>query len=247
MFTAYFKLAGSDYLWDRLALILNEINDMGEQNLKETRTSQAIESGKLSIQNRSSSKHSIFHSSIEVDPNKMSDGDDAELNILHLQFCAQKILKAITDTDGEIPTCLMIILSHVKNEVIKKYPNAEYTTIGGFFFLRFVCPSLIAPHLYGLTKEPPNENSQRMLILLSKLLQNLVNDTVPKEEFMKVMTEFIMKNKERLQKFYDSITILPDTKMIIDSWTIPPIVKLNCLDVLVKQVILNQSKLKNLF
>lgn len=44
------------------------------------------------------------------------------------------------------------------------------SVIGGFLFLRFVCPAITTPHLYNLAdKEPPPE-TRRVLVLVTKLL-----------------------------------------------------------------------------
>jgi len=79
-------------------------------------------------------------------------------------------------------------------------------------FGRFICPALLAPHVHGLLEEPPNQNCQRYLILLSKTLQHLAYGTLPgrKEEFLQRLSEFITSNQEPLQNFLEQITTLPD-------------------------------------
>jgi GTPase-activator protein for Ras-like GTPase len=47
--------------------------------------------------------------------------------------------------------------------------------VGGFLFLRFICPAVVTPHRYGLTKSAPSPKAGRTLVLISKLLQNLAN------------------------------------------------------------------------
>jgi hypothetical protein len=42
--------------------------------------------------------------------------------------------------------------------------------IGGFLFLRFVCPAITTPHLYGLIDEPAPSATRRILVLVTKLL-----------------------------------------------------------------------------
>lgn len=44
------------------------------------------------------------------------------------------------------------------------------TVIGGFLFLRFVCPAITTPHLYGLIDEPAPPETRRILVLVTKLL-----------------------------------------------------------------------------
>lgn len=77
-------------------------------------------------------------------------------------------------------------------EVEKKFPNSRIKAIGGFYFLRFLCPALVLPDQYGLVsrnlikKKPfifknlifvnldksdkPTDTSQRSLVLLTKVI-----------------------------------------------------------------------------
>jgi len=54
--------------------------------------------------------------------------------------------------------------------------------------------------------------AQRQLILVSKVLQNLANDTLPgvKEEFMEKLNSFITTNQPALARFYEEIVEQPD-------------------------------------
>jgi len=72
-----------------------------------------------------------------------------------------------------------------------------------------MCPALMTPHIYGLLSEPPGDEAQRHLVLLSKILQSLANNTLPgqKENYMERMNEFITSNQQTLQKFFDQITV----------------------------------------
>jgi len=63
--------------------------------------------------------------------------------------------------------------------------------------------------VYGLSTEPPNDVAQRYLVLVSKILQNLVNGTLPghKENFMENLNEFILSNRDTLQATFDRLTL----------------------------------------
>lgn len=78
----------------------------------------------------------------------------------------------------------------------------------GYVFI-YIFYSITAPHAYGLLKGTPSENTQRKLILVSKILQNLANGILfgKKEEFMKKMNEFIENNEGRLNTFFDAIVV----------------------------------------
>jgi hypothetical protein len=77
------------------------------------------------------------------------------------------------------------------------------------FFLRFVCPAITAPHVYGLLESPPSVTTQRQLVLITKVIQSIANMQPPgkKEQYMEVMGSFIETSIPRIKKFYDNLRI----------------------------------------
>ena len=41
-------------------------------------------------------------------------------------------------------------MKHTKDTVEAVYSNMTHAVIGGFVFLRFLCPAIVSPHKYGL-------------------------------------------------------------------------------------------------
>lgn len=84
-----------------------------------------------------------------------------------------------------------------------------YVHLGGFLFLRFLCPALILPHRMGLTPDdqPPSKPLQRTLVLVAKLFQSLANNVEygQREEYMVPFNAFLQNHRARLFKFYDQI------------------------------------------
>lgn len=93
----------------------------------------------------------------------------------------------------------------------KKFPNdyANYKAVGGFLFLRYICPSILAPHVYGLIEEPPNATSQRYFVLLAKTLQNLANETLPgaKEDYMVKINSFITQHIPDFHRWVERVIV----------------------------------------
>ena len=79
------------------------------------------------------------------------------------------------------------LFSIIATEAPKKFDrNAANKGVGGFFFLRYICPAITSPHVYGLLAEPLNQSSQRYAVLLSKVLQNISNGKFFPPKFSKL-------------------------------------------------------------
>jgi len=217
MFTAYSKIVGIEYLWSTLAIIMHEINDMGtDKRSPQSRYQTSTSKG----------KSLLSFTSIEVDPNKMDEESDTVANQLQLQLVVHKVWKAIIESENDIPVHFREIFSHIAEEMPKRYDDrsALFYAVGGFFFLRFICPSLTTPHVYGLLEEPPNETAQRYVVLISKTLQNIANGTLPgkKEEYMASLNEFISGHIKEATEFFERLTVLSqDNVVFVDPYKVP--------------------------
>jgi hypothetical protein len=114
---------------------------------------------------------------MEVDPNKYSDQafTDSEANVYQLILACQKVFSAIRNTHKELPREFKNIFQSMRDSIVAKFnsEDAVLKAVGGFLFLRFICPALTAPHAYGLLQNPPNPVCQRQLVLIGKVIQNL--------------------------------------------------------------------------
>jgi len=123
------------------------------------------------------------------------------------------MLRQILNSVEDIPPELRTLMKDLKETVMARFPESVHTAIAGQFFLRLLCPSITAPHVYGLTKSPPGAQAQRYLILLTKVLQNLANNTLPgnKEAYMQRMNEFIVSNNTAMKDFMDKMVLYSQT------------------------------------
>jgi len=148
--------------------------------------------------------------SLEVDPTRLREGEDEGANRLQLQLFAQRVLSAIFKSSNEIPGSINEVLYHVKEETEKQFNNLKTSSVavGSFMFLRFINPAIAAPHIFGITKEPPNEVCQRFCVLISKIFQNLANGTLPgtKEPYMSAMNDFIRGHISEMEEFLNRIS-----------------------------------------
>jgi hypothetical protein len=100
---------------------------------------------------------------------------DEEMQTAALKDCSQ-ILHSIFASEGRIPILLQFVCSIIYHAVASKFsPEQAIQIVGGFFFLRFICPALIAPHLHGVTDcmidhhtlNPQYGNTEGIIVILT--------------------------------------------------------------------------------
>jgi len=234
-FQVYAKIFGLTYLWKSLGQFITDLNEVSR---KET----DVEYGNRPVSMRDLITDSV---EMEVDPNKLTSAtaEQMQVNKYQLLLTTQKFFALITNSTDFIPTELSSFFQLLSTTVSMKYPNAKYKSVGALFFLRFVVPTVMTPHVYGLISEPPGASAQRNLTLLSKVLQNLVNEVEfgNKEEYMKTLNEFLVENIPILHRFYDQILTMKPKGAEQDP-KIPPAVLENSIMTLHRFLLTYQSK-----
>jgi len=74
-------------------------------------------------------------------------------NIDNIATIAQQFLNQILSTPNACPYVFRELLRHTRERVDKVFPNMTHAVVGGFVFLRFICPAIISPHKFGLTSK----------------------------------------------------------------------------------------------
>eukprot|EP01130_Rhizamoeba_saxonica_P007421 TRINITY_DN3003_c0_g2_i1.p1 TRINITY_DN3003_c0_g2~~TRINITY_DN3003_c0_g2_i1.p1 ORF type:complete len:1830 (+),score=358.39 TRINITY_DN3003_c0_g2_i1:36-5492(+) len=235
MFKNFARINGLPYLFNTLAIYCAQID------------LQAREAAEM--ENDGTNLMAI---SLELDENKLDRDSyaDLEANSYKLQMICQKMFTSIFKSIDDIPKEFRMIFEHINNEIIEKFPledEAVFFAVGGLFFLRYVIPSIFAPHVYGILTEPPNQDAQRQLVLISKVLQCVANMTTPgkKEEYMDFMNPFITKNIPKIVDFY---TTLMEPTHFEDEGTnfeVPLVCQDNAVAFLYSLFHKNQKKIKN--
>lgn len=173
----------------------------------------------------------------ELDPTrgdntKKSSAVDWGQNKKNLLTYLKKIVDSIFQSLEECPSPIREVLGHMQQGVGQKSvptslffaffsgfqtvvpvfrfpsePNIRYIVVSGFIFLRFFCPAILGPKLFGLREDVPDNTIGRTLTMVAKVLQNLANivDFGQKEPYLIDLNPFISENKERMKSFIDAL------------------------------------------
>lgn len=90
-----------------------------------------------------------------------------------------------------------------------RFPEAKFTAVGAFIFLRFFCPAIVAPQAEGLISNTPSKEMRRGLLLIAKIVQNLANNVLfgAKESYMFPLNDFLTQNIYRVTTFLREISV----------------------------------------
>jgi hypothetical protein len=213
MYTVYSKVVGVQYLWRTLARSIHTLDDAGQAEDRRQHHGSSTtppSTGQVSMMDLGT---------LEVDPERLADKlerevdqavlTDVSIYQYELLLKTGRIFKKVMDSVNSVPRELRIVAKRVKNLVSQKFTEREmdYKGVCAFFFLRFICPAVMTPQIYGVLEHPPGETSQRYFVLISKTLQNLANGTLPsqKEAYMAKMDEFVIDNRDTLHRFIDTL------------------------------------------
>lgn len=151
----------------------------------------------------------------EVDPSRIGPGEDIDKNWERLISLTTDIWKSITESVSGCPSEMRQILKYVRAVAEDRYGDflrtVTYTSVSGFLFLRFFCPALLNPKLFGLLPDSPQPKAQRTLTLIAKSLQALANLSTfgQKEDWMAPMNKFLVSHRQDIKSFIDSICSIP--------------------------------------
>eukprot|EP01094_Clydonella_sp_ATCC50884_P009746 TRINITY_DN1927_c0_g1_i1.p1 TRINITY_DN1927_c0_g1~~TRINITY_DN1927_c0_g1_i1.p1 ORF type:complete len:1217 (-),score=332.74 TRINITY_DN1927_c0_g1_i1:80-3730(-) len=121
-----------------------------------------------------------------------------------------RVLDRIMSTLHQVPTEMRDVCRALKSSCEEKFgpgaQGAQYS-VAGFFFLRFLCPALLAPHLFHIIDQGVLTATQsRRLLLFGKLVQSLANDCEFTAPNMTVFNEmFVARNRTKMAAILDAL------------------------------------------
>lgn len=148
---------------------------------------------------------SIIDSPIEfsIQTNERQEASFNQDQLAQLRNLCELFVNTLFSTHPYIPRymkcltkCLMICLGKHSQETKHRYT-------GAFFFLRFLIPAIIMPHLFGILNQEPDTKTQKGLVLISKIIQNMSNNTKFHEPTHAPINDIVLEYQHRLLSFFD--------------------------------------------
>ncbi|KAF2095673.1 Rho GTPase activation protein, partial [Rhizodiscina lignyota] len=146
----------------------------------------------------------------EVDPNRVESQPELERNWRRLLGWTSEIWKTIYASINQCPPELRLIFRHVMACAEDRYGDflrtVRYSSVSGFLFLRFFCPAVLGPKLFGLLKGTA-------LTFIAKILMALANVSTfgIKEPWMEPANSFLQSHRQQFKDFVDNICSIPSS------------------------------------
>ncbi|CAK3951086.1 Ras GTPase-activating ngap [Lecanosticta acicola] len=180
---SHMRRVGKEYLEESLAAKLQEINDKNED--------------------------------CEVDPNRVTSPQEVNRNWQKLLLATQEVWKGIAASKTRCPIELRVIFRHIRACAEDRYGDflrtVSYSSVSGFLFLRFFCPAVLNPKLFGLLKDDIKPRARRTFTLIAKSLQTMANMASfgTKEPWMEPMNAFLVQHRDSFKSFIDDVCYVP--------------------------------------
>ncbi|KAJ7724736.1 hypothetical protein DFH07DRAFT_1066990 [Mycena maculata] len=163
----------------------------------------------------------------ELDPDKPDVGEvKAAQNLENVKFVAASFLEIITSSIPVLPPMFREICAHISRVVSRVWPEAKFSAMGAFIFLRFISPAIVAPEIIDveLPKELSKEEHmviRRGLMVIAKIIQNLANNLFfGKEKHMVPLNTFLQANIASVTRFLSELNKYqaPNPEEESDEW-----------------------------
>jgi len=151
-----------------------------------------------------------------VDPTRLEKGDDLKRNWRRLLNYVTQFWETIANAADKCPWEIRVVLRNLGEDTMARFNNdkVRQTAITGFIFLRFFCPAILDPKLFGMANEHPDSGTARTFTLIAKTIQNLANlvEFGAKEPYMADMNPFIVRNLDSARNALERFSTPPQTQ-----------------------------------
>jgi hypothetical protein len=134
----------------------------------------------------------------------------AKANERRVRKLVSALLKGIFESSSDCPPQVREFLFHMRSEIMDMYSPVEAeSTVRSFFFLRFVCPTIVNAKDYGAITKFPTEEAKRGLCIAASILQTLANDKLcdaNTKPHLKKINELIVDNKTNMRNYIEGLS-----------------------------------------
>uniref|UniRef100_A0A3Q2WSL3 RAS p21 protein activator 2 n=1 Tax=Haplochromis burtoni TaxID=8153 RepID=A0A3Q2WSL3_HAPBU len=139
----------------------------------------------------------------EIDPIKLKEGDNVEVNKENLQGYVQKVFSSITQSSSNCPPLMCDVFRSLRHLACKRFPgdpHVQYSAVSSFVFLRFFAVAVLSPHSFQLRSHHPDPEISRTLTLISKTIQTLGSwGSLSKKLFLDEISSNVSKESSGLE------------------------------------------------
>ncbi|KCV70752.1 hypothetical protein H696_03103 [Fonticula alba] len=170
----------------------------------------------------------------EMDPQKLSNPDDARKNFEKVEKLVNTVWTAIYQSRSRCPYELRVLFNSLQlasierfgSETVSANGNApRYSVVSAFIFLRLFCAAILTPKLFGLVSDHPADRPRRTLMLVAKTIQTMANigSFDVKEAYMQPLNSFLQDNTHGMMDFIDYVSKLDNIGPSIEASVTYPI------------------------
>lgn len=144
--------------------------------------------------------------------------EDAKKNWRYAQRVLEAFLEKLYTSQSECPRHLSYIFEHIQMEVQKQFPkeaNSKYAGVSGFLFLRFICPAILGPKLFDITRDHPSPKASNNLLHIARIIQRIANmsdtSTSCSDPYALEKEKFIESQKKPMKQFINAVSTPSNT------------------------------------
>ncbi|TFK24729.1 hypothetical protein FA15DRAFT_406917 [Coprinopsis marcescibilis] len=127
---------------------------------------------------------------------------------LSIEYVVSRFITIITSSTDIVPIMIREMCAHIGKVVSELWPDARFSALGAFIFLRFISPAIVTPELIDveLPREADEMALRKGLMHVAKIVQSLANNIfVGKEIVTNQLNKFIQANGPRILEFLENL------------------------------------------
>ncbi|TGZ58006.1 hypothetical protein CRM22_009778 [Opisthorchis felineus] len=220
----YLRLVGENYLCSVLSEFVRTVLASSSQQSSYSPTEQSAKSAKPS---RQATQFFLSDSFLdcEVDPAKLQNSaGQLNRNRSNLLRLVELVWSKIVASEPHFPRKLRMMFASVRQQLDAAFPPSGVSApdgslpsatmsehvISACLFLRYICPAILSPSLFGLISEfPSDQRVLRAFTLVAKAIQSLANFSVfsgAKEGYMSFLNPFVTEQLPSMRRFLEAIS-----------------------------------------